>query len=410
MRMLLTIFLTAFSLTTFGQTIKEMTPTLGYLVDKSPEGEIEFIKAREKCETVWAKINNQKDYETLSVEDKKIYDNCDETYENYYDVLGQGCSWYCGGGQDTASASSELKPFKGFKYSASNSHDLSYKTAWIEGVPGYGIGEYLVYHFPPQNPRITKIIIVNGYVKSEKAWKENSRVKKLKMYIDDKPFAILNLADTRQEQTFSFEPIGYGDRDDWKKLEAKPWWTMKFEIMDVYKGDKYDETAITEIYYDGIDVHCFAAGTNILMADKTEKNIELIKTGDNILTFNNQTNQLSKTIVTQLVVTRHSNLIKLTFDDREIIVTDDHPFFTDNKHWSSVNPDKSNNSYLQDKFVTQLSLNDNVFVPSDNKFIRLKSIEHIAGEQLTYTIEITTGDSFIANGLLVKTETVKWTN
>ena len=39
---------------------------------------------------------------------------------------------------------------------------------------------------------------------------------------------------------------------------------MKFEIVDVYKGDKYDDTAITEIYddtaiteiyFDGIDVH-----------------------------------------------------------------------------------------------------------------------------------------------------------
>jgi hypothetical protein len=25
--------------------------------------------------------------------------------------------------------------------------------------------------------------------------------------------------------------------------------------LEVYKGDKYDDTAITEIYFDGIDVH-----------------------------------------------------------------------------------------------------------------------------------------------------------
>jgi Zn-dependent M32 family carboxypeptidase len=96
MRKLLTIILTAFSLTTFGQTVKEMTPTLGYLVDRSSEGEIEFIKSREKCETVWEKIQNQNDYEKLSPEDKKIYDNCDETYENYWDILGMGCNWYEG--------------------------------------------------------------------------------------------------------------------------------------------------------------------------------------------------------------------------------------------------------------------------------------------------------------------------
>ena len=111
----LPIFLSAISLTTFGQVVKEMTPSLGRLINKSPEGEIQFIKDREKCETVWEKVYNQKDYEKLSSDEKRIYDNCDDTYENYWDVLGQGCSWYCGGGQDTASASSELQPFKGFK-------------------------------------------------------------------------------------------------------------------------------------------------------------------------------------------------------------------------------------------------------------------------------------------------------
>jgi hypothetical protein len=235
--------------------MKEMKPTLGYLVDKSSEGEIAFIKQMEKCEALWKKAYDQKDFEKLSDEDKKAYTDCPDDKDDYWDILGIGCSWYCGGGLDTASASSELKPFKGLKYLAENSHDLSYKTAWIEGVPGYGIGEYLLYSFPPENPRITKIIIVNGYVKSEKAWKENSRVKKLKMYINDKPFAILDLADTRQEQAFSFNPIGNGDRKNWEKLKSKPWWTMKFEILDVYQGDKYDDTAITEIYFDGIDVH-----------------------------------------------------------------------------------------------------------------------------------------------------------
>lgn len=244
-----------FSLITFGQTAKEMIPVLGYLIDRSPEREIEFIKAQEKCETIWAKISNEKDVEKLSLEEKLILDSCSEEFENYWDILGMGCSWYCGGGQDSVSASSELKPFKGYKYLAKYSHDLSYKTAWVEGVPGYGIGEYLVYHFPPQTPRITKIIVVNGLVKSEKLWRKNSRVKRLKMYINDKPFAIMNLADSRQEQTFTFDPIGNSDRANWDKLLLLPWWTIKFEIMEVYKGSKYDDTVITEIYFDGIDVH-----------------------------------------------------------------------------------------------------------------------------------------------------------
>lgn len=255
MRKILTALLTIFTLTIFGQTIKNLTPVLGCLVDKSSEKEIEFILAQEKCEVVWKKITNQKDLENLSSQDKLTLENCSEEYENYWDILGIGCSWYCGGGPDSVSASSELHPFKGLNYLAGNAQDLSYKTVWMEGVSGYGIGEYLIYHFAAQSPRITKIIIVNGYVKNEKTWRENSRVKKLKMYIDNKPYAILNLEDTREEQTFSVEPIGNNNRTDWEKLKALPQWTMKFEIMEVYKGEKYDDTALTEIYFEGIDVH-----------------------------------------------------------------------------------------------------------------------------------------------------------
>lgn len=253
MRLLILIILTT-SLTTWGQTIKELNPTLGYLVDKSPEGELKFNQQKEKCNKVWGRPQN-----TLTDEEKKTLEYCNENFdgvENYYDILGPGCSWYCGGGLGTQTASSELKSQGQNNYSATNAHDLNYKTAWIEGVSGYGIGEYLIYNFPPENPRITKIIIVNGYVKSDKAWKENSRVKQIKLYIDDKPFAILNLKDTKNEQIFTLDnPIGQGERMDMKKLKTLPSWTMKFEIMDIYKGDRYDDTAITEIYFDGIDVH-----------------------------------------------------------------------------------------------------------------------------------------------------------
>lgn len=105
-------------------------------------------------------------YDKLSAADKKRYDKCSEDeMKGYWDAIGDGCSWYCGGGPDSVWASSSLKPMAGLNYKADNAHDLSYKTAWVEGVPGNGIGQYLVYRFSAQAPRITKIIVVNGYVK-----------------------------------------------------------------------------------------------------------------------------------------------------------------------------------------------------------------------------------------------------
>lgn len=236
-------------------SVPEIYPTIGKLIDKNSKGEIEFKSHLKKCEALFGKLNDQSDYESLTEIEKEFLTTCDETIASYWDIHGQGCSWYCGGGLDTLSASSELKANKEISYDAKNAHDLSYKTAWIEGVDGYGIGEKLTYHFPPQNPRITKIIIVNGYVKSEKTWRENSRVKKLKMYLDGKPYAIMNLEDSRNEQEFEVDPIGESQRENWDELLTKSWWTMDFEILEVYKGDKYADTAITEIYFDGIDVH-----------------------------------------------------------------------------------------------------------------------------------------------------------
>jgi hypothetical protein len=49
---------------------------------------------------------------------------------------------------------------------------------------------------------------------------------------------------------FEIGPVGYGP----KGMEADIW-SLKFEIMEVYPGDKYKDTVISDIYFDGIDVH-----------------------------------------------------------------------------------------------------------------------------------------------------------
>jgi hypothetical protein len=175
--------------------------------------------------------------------------------ESYWDIMGAECNWYCGGGPNEVTASTILKAQGENSYAATNAHDLSYKTAWVEGAPGDGVGEFLLYKFAPASPRITDIIVVNGYVKSTRAYHDNARAKKLKMYLNDEPYAILHLEDRISRQFFKVEPIGNGNRTDRKVLMLRPGWTLKFEVLEVYKGLKYDDLAITEIYFDGIDVH-----------------------------------------------------------------------------------------------------------------------------------------------------------
>jgi hypothetical protein len=239
----------------FSQTVKEVKATSIRPLDLSVEGEQKFTKDYELFEKAMEKVSNGTAESQLSAAEKRVYTEMNELMPGYWQTLGEGCSWYCGGGPDEVKASSELKPQGTNTYAGGNVHDFSYKEAWVEGVPGYGIGEYVTYKFAGESPRITEVIVVNGYVKSEKAYRDNSRVKKLKMYVNDKPYAILNLEDKRSSQTFEFEPIGNSNRANLEALKHMPAWNLKFEILEVYKGTKYDDVAIAEIYFSGMDVH-----------------------------------------------------------------------------------------------------------------------------------------------------------
>ena len=61
------------------------------------------------------------------------------------------------------------------------------------------------------------------------------------------PYGILQLDDSRDDQVFEIGTLGHNKNGTDLIL--------RFEILEVYKGDKYNDTAITEIYFDGIDVH-----------------------------------------------------------------------------------------------------------------------------------------------------------
>ena len=190
-------------------------------------------------------IQSEENYDAMSDEEKAIVDLAerDEVLSHFY---GSGCSWYCGGWVESVTASSSLSN----KYSAENAHDFSITTAWVEGVDGNGVGEWLTYSFSGTCPRITHIAILNGYTKTAATWKNNGRVKTMRMYYDNKPYAILHLKDTRDLQSFNVGLLGYFENPDAPEL-----WTLKFEILDVYPGEKYHDTAITELYFDGVQVH-----------------------------------------------------------------------------------------------------------------------------------------------------------
>ena len=226
--------------------IKEMNPEYGKVLEFEARDEAEY---NNMSQIFFAEFDaGNFDFnliaEKLNAEQKRIYEK--------YGHNEAGGFWgvptnqrYDGIHLNQITASSFLPPdTANVTYEPSNTHDGSYRTAWVEGAEGYGIGEYVTYHFAPTTHSFKQIIIANGYISSGNMYRNNSRVKKLKVYIDNIPLAILNLEDIRREQIFTFERIGVTHNNPW---------ALKFEIMEVYQGDRYDDTAITLIYFDGIE-------------------------------------------------------------------------------------------------------------------------------------------------------------
>ncbi len=89
---------------------------------------------------------------------------------------------------------------------------------------------------------IGKIAIINGNAKTDELWKNNSRVKKLKLTIDNKIEYILELEDSKNLQLFELK---YENDSILKKIN------LKFEILEVYPGDKYEDTCLTSLYLVG---------------------------------------------------------------------------------------------------------------------------------------------------------------
>lgn len=259
--MKITLFLLAFNaFNSFSQVIEKLEPdtihTNPMFITAAFLEKFNSEESMNDCIKIWKQMRiENRDYTQTTKKEDETLAFCDEMRESPWEVIGGGCSWYCAGDVDSIYASSSLADQGIYSYKASNCHDLSYKTPWIEGADGDGIGESITYSFLATNPRITKIIITNGFVLSEDTWRENSRVKTLKLFLNDKEFALLHLKDITNDQVFKFDPIGNGEREDWDKLQALPNWTLRFEIVEVYKGTLYSDTAITEIFFDGIDHH-----------------------------------------------------------------------------------------------------------------------------------------------------------
>jgi Caspase domain len=105
--------------------------------------------------------------------------------------------------------------------------------AWVEGVPGFGISEWISVEFDA--PRdVASITIQNGYQKSADIFAKNTRVRRLRAVFSEGEILGLPLEDKMGPQTI---PLGRPIRARWVQLF----------IEDVYPGTRYTDTAISKL-------------------------------------------------------------------------------------------------------------------------------------------------------------------
>jgi F5/8 type C domain len=131
---------------------------------------------------------------------------------------------YCG--------SSVLSPQSGNVYVPRNLVDDNLTTAWVEGKPGDGIGEWILADFGAVK-KVTAIRLLNGYHKNVDVFKKNNRVRDAEIIFS----------------TGKKQPISLQDRDgaqDFIMLEPVEARWVQLKIVSVFKGEKFQDTAISE--------------------------------------------------------------------------------------------------------------------------------------------------------------------
>lgn len=120
-----------------------------------------------------------------------------------------------------------------------DAQDGDLNTSWVEGVPGPGIGEWIIMPFVETLP-VKEIGISIGYDENDKLFFANNRVKTLKISINGNKFLMNHtFPDKRGIQHITFD----------EPIDAN---SLTFEIVEVYPGTKYDDTCISEIQVWGL--------------------------------------------------------------------------------------------------------------------------------------------------------------
>lgn len=138
-----------------------------------------------------------------------------------------------------AMASSQLETTVS-DYSPMRMFDGNWRTAWIEGLEGDGIGEWIEVEFS-EAMHIKKIFVLTGFHKTHADFGDlftlNSRLKKVVIEFDEGQEIEVNFLDTKEPQMID---LGDGVVSS----------TFRLTIKEAYSGAEWDDLCISEIMFE----------------------------------------------------------------------------------------------------------------------------------------------------------------
>lgn len=143
---------------------------------------------------------------------------------------------------------------------------------------------------------------------------------------------------------------------------------------------------------------CFAAGTKILMADGSLKNIEEVVVGDKVAAFDETGKNRITGEVMALESPERDHLTTISFaDGKTLQLTDEHPLYT-RTGWASIDPGFTFEHYRMQ--TGKLRVGGEVF-GSDDSWHKIVSISTILSDVKVYNLsKVEPGQTFFAGGLL----------
>ena len=138
-------------------------------------------------------------------------------------------------------ASSSLASQGNFSYKPNLTVDGKLNTAWLEGVKGKGIGEWIMFS-NETTQAVSSLTLYNGYLKNNTTYLNNGRIKKFSLEFSDGSIS-----------TYDIAKVSFNESKNGLKITFdKPISTtsIKLTVLDVYNGAYYSDLALSEINFE----------------------------------------------------------------------------------------------------------------------------------------------------------------